>query len=107
MARGYVCNMSKHRHKARHAQRRLRMLEIVDLRILGTLAAGGIFFGILGCLMVGRWLGRRAIARHGAAGVPNISSLEAAVFALLGLLIAFTFSGALSLLRRTAPPGGG
>ena len=46
--------------------------------------------------MLGRRLGRRAIARYGAAGMPNISSLEAAVFALLGLLIAFTFSGALS-----------
>ena len=46
--------------------------------------------------MLGRWLGRRAIGRYGAAGAPNISSLEAAVFALLGLLIAFTFSGALS-----------
>src|SRR5258705_4631674 len=72
------------------------MLEIVDLTVIGTVVATGIFFAILGCLMLGRWLGRRAIARYGAAGVPNISSLEAAVFALLGLLIAFTFSGALS-----------
>jgi len=72
------------------------MLEIVDLTVIGTVIAAGIFLAILVCLMLGRWLGRRAIARYGAAGVPNISSLEAAVFALLGLLIAFTFSGALS-----------
>ena len=72
------------------------MLEIVDPTVVGSVAAAGIFFGILVCLLLGRWLGRRAIARYGAAGVPNISSLEAAVFALLGLLIAFTFSGALS-----------
>ena len=72
------------------------MLQIVDLAVVGTAAAAGIFFGVLVCLMRGRRLGRRAIARHGAAGVSNISSLEAAVFALLGLLIAFTFSGALS-----------
>src|SRR5437762_8418789 len=72
------------------------MLEIVDLTVVGTVIAAGIFLAILVCLMLGRWLGRRAIARYGAAGVPSISSLEAAVFALLGLLIAFTFSGALS-----------
>jgi hypothetical protein len=72
------------------------MLEIVDITIVGTVIAVGIFLGILGCTMLGHWLGRRAIARYGAAGVPSISSLEAAVFALLGLLIAFTFSGALS-----------
>ena len=72
------------------------MLEIVDLTVVGTVATAGMFLGILACLFLGRWLGRRAIARHSATGVPNISSLEAAVFALLGLLIAFTFSGALS-----------
>jgi len=79
------------------------MLEIVDVTVVGTAAAAGIFVGILVCLLLGRWLGGRAIARYGAPGVPNISSLEAAVFALLGLLIAFTFSGALSRFdaRRT------
>ena len=72
------------------------MLEIVNHAVVGSIVAAGIFLGILVCLVLGRRLGRRAVARHGAAGVPNISSLEAAVFALLGLLIAFTFSGALS-----------
>jgi len=72
------------------------MFEIVDLTVIGTIAAVGIFFGILAFLMIGRRLGQRAIARYGAAGVPSIGSLEAAVFALLGLMIAFTFSGALS-----------
>jgi hypothetical protein len=41
-------------------------------------------------------MGQRAIARHGEKTQSSIGSLEAAVFALLGLLIAFTFSGALS-----------
>jgi hypothetical protein len=72
------------------------MLEIVNPAVVGSIAAAGIFLGILVCLMLGRRLGQRAVARYGAAGVPNSSSLEAAVFALLGLLIAFTFSGALS-----------
>jgi hypothetical protein len=72
------------------------MLEIVDLAVIGTVVGVAIFFAILLFLMLGRRMGRRAIARYGTAGVPSISSLEAAVFALLGLLIAFTFSGALS-----------
>jgi hypothetical protein len=72
------------------------MLEIVDPTVVGGIAAAGMFFGILVCLVLGRWLGGRAVARYGEAGVPSISSLEAAVFALLGLLIAFTFSGALT-----------
>ena len=46
--------------------------------------------------MLGRALGKRAIARTGEKPAGGIGSLEAAVFALLGLLIAFTFSGALS-----------
>ena len=48
------------------------------------------------CLIAGRRLGQRVLARDHAAVTPNVGSLEAAVFALLGLLIAFTFSGALS-----------
>jgi hypothetical protein len=78
------------------------MLEIVNPVVAGGITAVGIFLGIVAFLMLGRWLGRRAIARYAAAGLPNIGSLEAAVFALLGLLIAFTFSGALSRfdLRR-------
>jgi hypothetical protein len=72
------------------------MFDVVDVAFVGTAAAVGLFVGILLCLTLGRWVGRRAIARFGAAGMPSISSLEAAVFALLGLMIAFTFSGALS-----------
>lgn len=72
------------------------MLDIIDDAIVGTAAAIALFVGILLCLSLGRRIGRRAIVRHGAAGMPNIGSLETAVFALLGLMIAFTFSGALS-----------
>jgi len=71
-----------------------------------VLYGGGIavamLFAIVGCLAFGRWLGERVLARTGAHPKASTSSLEAAVFALLGLLIAFTFSGALSRfdLRR-------
>src|SRR5215470_9658109 len=72
------------------------MLTIIDPAVVGGAVAVALFFGILAFLVLGRRIGKRAIARHGDAGVPNIGSLEAAVFALLGLMIAFTFSGALS-----------
>jgi len=78
------------------------MLELINPVVIGGVVAVAILFGILLCLILGRWIGQRAIARDGAAGVPNVGSLEATVFALLGLLIAFTFSGALQRfdLRR-------
>ena len=71
-------------------------LEVVNPAVLGGGVAAGIFLGVILFLAFGRRLGHRAIARHGATGMPNVGSLEATVFALLGLLIAFTFSGALS-----------
>ncbi|MGL4542689.1 MAG: hypothetical protein ACRCUI_09290 [Polymorphobacter sp.] len=55
----------------------------------GVIAA--LFVAMLGCLELGRFLGARARGRGDAAGVATI---DAALFALLGLLIAFTFSGA-------------
>jgi hypothetical protein len=69
-------------------------LEIVNPAVFGSVIAIGIFAGVLASLRAGRMLGERAISRHGSVG-STIGSLEAAVFALLGLLIAFTFSGAL------------
>ena len=71
------------------------MLDIINPTALGGFVAVGVFVGILVCLVLGRWIGHRAIAHYGT-GLPSVSSLEAAVFALLGLIIAFTFSGALT-----------
>lgn len=78
------------------------MLEIIDPSIVGSGIAVAMFAGILLCLWIGRRIAMRSIARHGAAGMANVGSLEAAVFALLGLMIAFSFSGALTRfdLRR-------
>jgi len=72
------------------------MLEVVNPGVFGSAIAAGLFVGILAALSLGRWIGRRTIAQYSPAPPPNIGSLESAVFALLGLLIAFTFSGALS-----------
>lgn len=63
--------------------------------LLSALLALGLFFGMLLFLEIGRRLG----VRHGAGegdGAAGIGALEGSIFALLGLLIAFTFSGALT-----------
>jgi hypothetical protein len=72
------------------------MLELIDPAVIGGSLAGILFVGILAALAIGRWIGKRTLARHGLSAPGNINSLETAVFALLGLIIAFTFSGALS-----------
>ncbi len=72
------------------------MLQIVDPAVVGGGLAVAVFLGILLFLEAGRWIGRVAITRFGRSGQPNVGSLETAVFALMGLLIAFTFSGALN-----------
>ena len=71
------------------------MIQVVNPALMGGFVAVFVFFGILLLLAIGRWFGKRSIAKHGGAGPSTIGSLETAVFALLGLLIAFTFSGAL------------
>jgi hypothetical protein len=68
-------------------------LELVNPALFGGAVAAALFVGIIACLMIGRRLGALALERHGS--VPGVGSLETAVFALLGLMIAFTFSGAL------------
>jgi hypothetical protein len=72
------------------------MFQFVNPEVLGGGLAFIVFFGVLVSLAIGRRIGRQALARHGDAGLASAASLETAVFALLGLLIAFTFSGALT-----------
>ena len=72
------------------------MLDLIDPQVLGGSVAVAIFFGILLFLAIGRWIGRRLPARGGTSQMGGVGSLEAAVFALLGLMIAFTLSGALT-----------
>ena len=52
------------------------------------------FFSSLILLNCGRQLGLRFLAR-GTAGMSGLPTIEGAVFALIGLLLAFTISGAL------------
>ncbi len=56
--------------------------------------AAGLFLGMIMLLEVGRRLGRRRLGRDEEGGRAGLGAVEGAVFALMGLLIAFTFSGA-------------
>jgi hypothetical protein len=62
--------------------------------LAGALFAVGVFLGLLLCLELGRRIGQRRLARDPEADRAGAVVLEGAVFGLLGLLIAFTFSGA-------------
>ena len=56
----------------------------------------GLFLAMLLFLEIGRRVGIRRRKEDAGAGGEGIGALDGAVFALLGLLIAFTFSGASS-----------
>lgn len=51
-----------------------------------------LFFGMMACFEIGRRLGTRTATEE--AGKAGLGVVEGAIFALLGLLVAFTFSGA-------------
>jgi hypothetical protein len=68
----------------------------MDRVILALAFAAGLFVGIILLLEVGRRLGRTREAKDQEGARAGLGAVEGAVFALLGLLIAFTFSGAAS-----------
>jgi len=53
-----------------------------------------VFAGMLICMTLAHRLGRARRRRHPGAGEQGQNTIESAVFGLLGLLLAFTFSGA-------------
>lgn len=65
----------------------------MDTILLAVLVALGLFFGILVFLEVGRRLGERRVADDPEGARNGIGAVEGAIFGLVGLLIAFTFSG--------------
>jgi len=56
----------------------------------------GLFLGMLLFLELGRRIGIRRVKEDSQAASEGVGAVDGAVFALLGLLIAFTFSGASS-----------
>jgi hypothetical protein len=68
----------------------------MNLTLIALLTAAGLFFGVLLFLEIGRRIGIARIAHNPDGLAKGGGAAEGAVFALLGLLIAFTFSGATS-----------
>jgi hypothetical protein len=68
----------------------------MDMNVIfvAALMAFGLFGGILILLEAGRRIGARRIARDSEGARAGTGAVEGAVFGLMGLLIAFTFSGA-------------
>jgi hypothetical protein len=66
----------------------------VELVELGPPLAVGLFVGVLASLEGGRRIGRRRLAARGTDAAVGFGAVEGAIFGLMGLMIAFTFSGA-------------
>jgi hypothetical protein len=62
--------------------------------IFTSLLAVGLFLGMLIFAEVGRRIGMRRLAQDPEGAEAGVGVVDGAVFALVGLLIAFTFSGA-------------
>ena len=69
---------------------------IVNPEFKAILFAIVILIGMFGCLEFGRLVGKWRIAKDPEGADKGIGAADGAVFALFGLLLAFTFSGATS-----------
>jgi len=65
----------------------------MSLALIALLASVGLFFGMLACMELGRRVGLTGL-KFEPDTAKGLGAVEGAVFGLLGLLIAFTFSGA-------------
>src|SRR5712664_2580078 len=63
--------------------------------LFSTAVAAAFFVGSLILLHWGRHLGLRHLKKEGTSSMAGLSTVEGAVFGLMGLLLAFTISGAL------------
>jgi hypothetical protein len=68
----------------------------VNFGFVALICGVGLFLSMLAAAEVGRRIGMARLARHAGELAKGGASTEAALFALFGLLIAFTFSGAAS-----------
>jgi hypothetical protein len=64
-----------------------------------VVVAIGLFAGILACLEIGYRIGHYSSGKYSKAAHEGIGVIEAAIFALLGLLLGFSFSGGTSRLE--------
>lgn len=64
--------------------------------ILSVVFAAALFGATLACMRVGWRVGRKSLLALGEDGQAGLGALDGAVFGMMGLLIAFTFTGAAS-----------
>lgn len=64
--------------------------------LLSILFAAGLFVGLLACIRIGWRVGRKRLQTLGEDAQAGLGALDGAVFGLMGLLVAFTFTGAAS-----------
>ena len=64
--------------------------------LIGLIAATLLFFGVLGLMFIGRRIGKRWRQREGEGAEKGFGAMVGAIFALMGLVLAFLFSGSLS-----------
>ena len=65
---------------------------------MATALGAGLFVAMVVCLEAGYRIGRRQLKLHPEFAHEGIGAIEAAVFALLGLLLGFSFAGGTSRL---------
>lgn len=68
----------------------------MDFTFATLLASSGLFLGMLLLFEAGRRIGKARLARDPDGAAKGSGPVEAAVYGLLGLLLAFSFSGAAS-----------
>jgi hypothetical protein len=68
----------------------------MNVILAGTIFAVVMSAGILVLLEIGRRIGVHQLAEEGETASQGLGAIEGAIFGLLGLILAFSFSGALS-----------
>jgi hypothetical protein len=68
----------------------------MNVILLGAIFAVMLFASILALIETGRRVGRRRLAAEGETAAKGFAAVEGAIFGLLGLILAFSFSGALT-----------
>jgi hypothetical protein len=71
-------------------------MSAMNLATIAPILAAILFFAMLVLLETGRVIGKRRAVRDTEGARAGLGAVEGAIFALLGLLIAFSFSGAAS-----------
>jgi len=77
---------------------------IVSLMLIFVCLVLALFVGILTCLEVGWRVRSKNLATETEKSDAGLNAIDGAVFALMGLLIAFTFSGAATRFEELCQP---